>query len=265
MEKVQHIYYVNSNFGTMWILNSITVISMKKGHNSWNKRTLGKLSHHHKTQMVHSWWLPKDCALAVRAIVMPRTVFLQISPSHISCIINVSFIRLHICFYSINNFIILTVVQRTRDIKKLTSTFITIQVVENLSRCLQSAGPTSSVPVVNQVLCILIRSIYGATSGATRKPHHKGVFVKTPLIYAEYTSRVRKGQSFSSELQEGMEKIIFPSLGGDKALKVSQVVGFTSYPFSGRGLGNRVNNCLAYLEQLDTMDLESNFCPPNMV
>lgn len=118
MEKVQHIYYVNSNFGTMWILNSITVISMKKGHISWNKRTLGKLSHHHKTQIVHSWWLPKDCALAVRAIVMPRTVFLQISPSHISCIINVSFIRLHICFYLINNFIILTIVQRTRDIKK---------------------------------------------------------------------------------------------------------------------------------------------------
>ena len=34
MEKVQHIYDVNSNFGTMQILNSITLICMKKGHNS---------------------------------------------------------------------------------------------------------------------------------------------------------------------------------------------------------------------------------------
>ena len=54
-------------------------------------------------------------------------------------------------------------------------------------------------------------------------------------------------------------------MGGDKALRVSQVMGFTSYPLSGRGLGNGVNDCLAYLGQLDAMDLESNFCPPNMV
>ena len=123
----------------------------------------------------------------------------------------------------------------------------------------------SSVSVVNQVLCILIRSICGDTSGATRKPHHKGIFVKTSLIYAEYTSRVGKGQSFSSELEEDIEKIIFPSLWGDTALRVSQVVGFTSYPFSGQSLGNGINDYLAYLGQLDTMDLESNFCPPNMV
>lgn len=70
---------------------------------------------------------------------MPRTIFLQISSPHMSCIINLSFIRLHICFYLINNFIMLLIVLRTGDIKNLTSTFITIQEVENLSRCLQSA------------------------------------------------------------------------------------------------------------------------------
>lgn len=150
-----------------------------------------------------------------------------------SCSINVSFNRLHICFYLINNFIMLIIVLRTRDIKKLICLFYNYTRGREFIKMFAVCMTYSSVPAVNQVLCILIRSICGATSGTTTKTHHKGIFVKTSLIYAEYTSRVGKGQSFSLELEEGIENNFSKSGGDDKALKVSQVVGFTPYPFSG--------------------------------
>lgn len=48
---------------------------------------------------------------------MPRKTFIQIS-SHMSNIVNVSFIRECICFYLNNNIIMFIILLKTRDIKK---------------------------------------------------------------------------------------------------------------------------------------------------
>ena len=85
----------------------------------------------------------------------PRKTFIQIS-SHMSNIVNVSFIRLCTCFYLINNFIMFIIVLKTRDIKKHIYFYLQEvgEFIEMLS-CLPSTLLTTFVPEVNQVRCVL--------------------------------------------------------------------------------------------------------------